>query len=121
RNGSRFCCDCGMPLFAVTTPHAGMWERAGRGMVRAAPVGYGTSPPKRVGLAVLLAALFGPLGLLYSTVSGALYMVLAWCFLVLATCDDWIGSEVMVSMALAWPICIAWAGFAARSYNEDRR
>ena len=85
------------------------------------PVGYCTSSPKKVGLAILLASLFGPLGLLYSTASGALYALLAWCFLVLATCDDWIGSDIVVSIALIWPICVAWAAFAARTYNEDRR
>jgi len=37
-------------------------------------------PPKSVGVAFLLTFFFGPLGMLYSTVSGALIMLAAWLF-----------------------------------------
>ena len=120
RNGTRFCEECGAPLFAVTSPHLSEWEEAGHATAPVLPVGCGTQPPKKVGTAVLLSALFGPLGLLYSSVPGALYMLLFWCFLVLATCDDWI-SDQMIATLIAWPICVVWAAIAARSFNQDRR
>ena len=118
---SSICPVCGFARRAVTAPRAPQWGAApGSGpQVRLAP-GYWTLPPKRLGLAVLLAALLGPLGLLYSTVSGALYMLLASCFLILASCEDWIAND-LVSMLIAWPICVAWAALAVRMYNEDRR
>lgn len=90
-------------------------------MVSAIPWGCGVPPSKKITTAVLLAAFFGPLGLLYSSISGALYMLLGWCFLVLATCDDWINNDVVFPILVAWPVCMIWAALAARTYNEDRR
>jgi hypothetical protein len=119
RNDFRFCPECGAPRFAFTLPQSSVWQEPGAAAA-ITPALYGPVPPKRIGVAILLAALFGPFGLLYSTVSGALYMLLGWCFLVLATCDDWIGDQMIASL-IAWPICVVWAAFAARSFNQDRR
>lgn len=119
--GSHFCRECGAPLFAVTGPHSAIWGALSPVLVHAIPVGHWTRPPKSITLAVSLAAVFGPLGLLYSSVSGALYMLLGWWFLILATCDDWITDDVIFPMLVAWPICMIWAALAARTYNEDRR
>src|SRR6185437_16120438 len=90
----RFCVECGTPLFFVTPPRRAFFEALHPAMAHGMPHVYGTSaPPARsTGLAVLLTILFGPFGLLYTSVSGALYMLLAWCFLVLATCSDWISN-----------------------------
>lgn len=115
------CPVCGMTQYTVTVPSAPHWETPHPGGAAALPaLGYWTLPPKRIGVAVLLAALLGPLGLLYSTVSGALYMLMASCFLLLAACGDWIAND-LYSMLIAWPICVAWAALAVRVYNEDRR
>src|SRR4051794_32741880 len=63
--------------------------------------------PKSVGLAVLLAFLFGPLGMLYSTVAGALIMLLIAMPLLCVTGG--------LGIFLLWPACMIWAAVAADS------
>jgi hypothetical protein len=65
---------------------------------------------KSVGLAVLLAVLFGPLGLLYSTVSGAIVMFLVNLLIGLFTFG--------IGLVFTWPLCGVWAYFATKSYNR---
>ena len=77
-------------------------------------------PPKRISVAALLAALFGPLGMFYSTPSGALTMLAVWDFWSLACCLDGL-PHGMDALLLSWPMCILWAAFAAQSWNEQRR
>jgi hypothetical protein len=76
------------------------------------PIAY-VMPQKSVGVAILLTVLFGPLGMLYSTVPGALVMLLVSVVLVMATAG--------ISIFITWPICIIWGAIAAQSYNEGRR
>lgn len=121
RSGTRYCQECGARLFAIAAPPRPEWEDRPKGLVTALPVGCGIPRRKNVSVAVALSALFGPLGLLYSSVSGALYMLLVWCFLVLATCDDWISNDVLLPVLIAWPLCVAWGALAARAHNEDLR
>ena len=116
----RYCSECGAPQFMVSTPQVAALGRHSPVRMATLPAVCGPRPHKRVGVSILLAALFGPLGLLYSSVSGALYMSLAWCFLVLATCEDWIANNV-VPMLIVWPVCVVWAVVATKSHNEDRR
>ncbi len=66
---------------------------------------------KSVGLAFLLAFLFGPLGMLYSTVTGALVMLLVDLVILIPT----VGFGLLVT----WPICVIWAVVAANSQNEQ--
>ncbi len=73
--------------------------------VIAAPNVVVASPPKSVGLAIVLAFFFGPLGMLYSTITGALVMFLANLVSIPLT--------VGFSMLLTWPIGIVWAAVAA--------
>jgi hypothetical protein len=68
-------------------------------------------PTKSVGLAVLLAFLFGPLGMLYSTVAGALLMLIISTIAAVFTCG--------FGLLITWPICIIWAAAAASSYNQN--
>ena len=65
---------------------------------------------KNVGVAILLTVLFGPLGMLYSTVSGAVIMCIA--FLVIGV------GTLGFGLLFLWPICIIWAAVAASSYNQ---
>lgn len=67
-------------------------------------------PTKSVGLAILLGVLFGPLGLLYSTVSGAIVMFVVSIVIGVVT--------VGFGLILTWPICGIWAAVAAKSHNE---
>ena len=66
--------------------------------------------PKSVGLAFLLALLFGPLGLLYSTVTGFLVTFVA--ALALGVVTGGLGA------CLLWPVCLLWAIGAASSSKQ---
>lgn len=61
--------------------------------------------PRSAGVAVLLAFLFGPLGMLYSTVAGGLVMLVVDLVLGPLTLGLW--------FLLAWPLQMIWAGVAA--------
>lgn len=65
---------------------------------------------KSVAGAVLLAFFFGPLGMLYATVPGALIMFLISFLVAIAT----LGLGLLVTL----PICAIWAGIAASSHNK---
>ena len=65
---------------------------------------------KSTGLAILLGVLFGPLGLLYSTVMGALVMFVVNIGVAVVTLG--------FGLILTWPICGVWAYMATKSYNE---
>lgn len=65
---------------------------------------------KSVGIAVLLTVLFGPLGMLYSTVSGALIMIVVSIVLGFFTLG--------FSLFLTWPVSIVWGVMAASAHNQ---
>ncbi|MCB0693373.1 MAG: hypothetical protein H6568_10945 [Lewinellaceae bacterium] len=69
------------------------------------------TPKKSVGLAVVLALLFGPLGMLYVTVSGA--VVMFFVALVLSVITLGFG------LPLAWIACVIWALKAAEKANKN--
>jgi hypothetical protein len=70
-------------------------------------------PTKSVALAFLLAFLFGPLGMLYSTAAGGLIMLMVSPIVACATGG--------LGLLISWPICILWAMAAASSYNQKLR
>ena len=67
--------------------------------------------PKRLGLAILLAAIFGPFRLFYATVPGAMLMLVAAIALAMFTFG--------IGVFLVWPLCIVWAAMAVTSYNKQ--
>lgn len=70
-------------------------------------------PTKRVGVAFILTLLFGPLGLAYATVDGALVMIVASIGLALVAQG--------LSLLVIWPACIVWGCKAARAHNWKMR
>lgn len=66
---------------------------------------------KNVGVAILLTIIFGPLGMLYSTISGALIMTILSMTIGVLTMG--------LGMIIIWPICIIWAASAAQTYNQN--
>lgn len=68
------------------------------------------SETKSVGVAILLTILFGPLGMLYSTVSGALVMIAVSIVLAFFTLG--------FSILLTWPISVIWGALAASTHNQ---
>ena len=65
---------------------------------------------KSVGGAVILALLFGPLGMLYSTVAGAIVMFFVNLIIAIPTLG--------VGLLLTLPIGAVWAGVAASNNNN---
>lgn len=65
---------------------------------------------KSVGIALLLTFLFGPLGMFYSTISGAVIMLIVSVVLGAFTLG--------ISVLITWPICMIWGAIAANSYNN---
>jgi len=71
------------------------------------------STQKSAGTALLLTFLFGPLGMLYSTIPGAIIMIILSLPLALFTLG--------FSLLITWPICMIWAAIAARNKTTIRR
>jgi len=82
-------------------------------IVQSTAVAGGVGRTKSVGVAFLLTFLFGPLGMFYSTVGGAIVMLLA--SLVLVPLTSGIGAFV------AWPVSIIWGCVAASRANAGVR
>ena len=71
---------------------------------------------KNVGVAIILTIIFGPLGMFYSTIPGALIMIAVnLVILVLGVFTVGIG---YILFFLTWPVSIIWAAVAANSYNQ---
>lgn len=60
---------------------------------------------KSVAVALLLTFFFGPLGMFYSTVGGAITMLIVSVLLAMLT----LGASILIT----WPICMIWAAVAA--------
>jgi hypothetical protein len=71
---------------------------------------YVHHPKKSIGTAVLLSLLFGPLGMLYSTVVGAFVMFIVNLLAIFGTFG--------FGLLFTWPLCIVWAAVAANSTND---
>ena len=65
---------------------------------------------KSIGLAIALAFFFGPLGMLYSTIMGAVVMFFVCIPVVIFTAG--------FGLLLTIPACTIWAYLAAKSHNE---
>jgi len=61
---------------------------------------------KSVWIAIFRTALFGPIGMLYSTVTGALVMAVASAVALIFASGRWLW--------VTWAVCIVWAALAAR-------
>jgi len=70
-----------------------------------------TVPTKSVGISILLTILFGPLGMFYSTILGAIIMCLISLFVSAFTLG--------LSLLIIWPICITWGAVATNPYNKE--
>lgn len=69
-----------------------------------------TRSPKSVGIALALTFFFGPLGMFYSTIWGAIIMLILTVIIGILT----MGFGVIITQI----ICLIWAGVAASSHNK---
>ncbi|MGO8881153.1 MAG: hypothetical protein ACLPVO_08350 [Desulfomonilaceae bacterium] len=68
------------------------------------------TPTKSVGISIILTVVFGPLGMFYSTISGAIIMLIISAVVGLVTFG--------YGLILTHPICVIWGALAANSYNK---
>lgn len=68
---------------------------------------------KSIGLAFLLTLVFGPLGMLYTTVVGAIVMLVVSAVVGAITAG--------IGLVVTWPICVLWACVAAARHNDRIR
>lgn len=67
---------------------------------------------KSIGLSILLTLFFGPLGMLYSTVSGGIIMLIISVVIGFLTFG--------FGALFTWPICIIWGAVAASRSNTQQ-
>jgi hypothetical protein len=65
---------------------------------------------KNMGIGIILALLFGPLGLLYSSVTGAIVMFVVSVPVAIFTAG--------LGLLLANPVCAIWAAVAVNTHNK---
>lgn len=61
-------------------------------------------------VAVILAFLFGPLGMMYSTITGGVIMLIISLIVGLLTLG--------FGLLFTWPVCVIWAALAADRQNK---
>ena len=71
------------------------------------------TPTKSMGLSIILTILFGPLGMFYSTIGGAIIMIIINALAIFLTAG--------IGLIVTWPICIVWGAIAVKGYNEKLR
>lgn len=69
-----------------------------------------TRSPKSVGISIALTLFFGPLGMFYSTVAGAIVMIIIDLIVGILTLG--------IGLLVTWPIQVIWAAIATSSYNK---
>lgn len=69
-----------------------------------------TRSPKSVGISIALTLFFGPLGMFYSTIIGAIVMSIITLIVGIFTMG--------IGLIIIWPINVIWAAIATNSYNK---
>ena len=75
------------------------------------------TPTMSVGISILLTLLFGPIGMFYSTVKGALL----WFVLVILVAAVVMFTQpalMLVAMPVMWLVSLIWGAMAVKSYNR---
>ncbi len=88
-----------------------------------------TKSTKSVGIAIILTFLFGPLGLFYASVSGALIMIFTPIFLIIIAVVGfaidipvligWSFGLMLLFLLTYWLISMIWAVSSVISYNQE--
>ena len=66
---------------------------------------------KSMGITILLTILFGPLGMLYSTILGGVIMIFVSVIIAMFT----LGFGLLIT----WPVCVIWGAVATNKYNKN--
>ena len=85
-------------------------------MASAQPQPIVVQSTKSVGVAIILTIIFGPLGMFYSTIPGALIMIAV--NVVVFLISVFTAGLGFVLFFITWPVCVIWGAVAASSYNN---
>jgi hypothetical protein len=116
KNRSATLCDCGYRLREASTilrpiQKPTVTVQKVRPMPPSAPLRVVVVPTKSIGVSIILTFLFGPLGMFYSTIHGAMVMILLSFVVGLATFG--------LGLFITWPISIIWGAIATSTYNQE--
>ena len=76
-----------------------------------------TRSPKRLGIGLILTFFFGPIGLFYATISGAIIMlIIDAIFAVIGFLT--FGYSLVITAPLVNVVCMVWAYLKINSYNK---
>ncbi len=75
-------------------------------------MGQPSAPQKSMGVAILLAIAFGPIGLLYASVTGGIVMFVVSLIVLPLT--------LMLGIFITWPACVIWAAIAVNKHREQQ-
>lgn len=112
RTNLTICKDCGKPVSrrADRCPHCGAPMESMSSKTEGKPQRVVVTPTKSMGVSIILTVLFGPLGMLYSTIWGGIIMGVLSLVVGLLTFG--------LGLIITWPICIIWAAVATSLYNQ---
>jgi len=65
---------------------------------------------KNLGLSLILTIIFGPLGMLYSTIMGGIIMIIVSFIVMLLTFG--------MGIFFTWPVCVIWGTVAVVNHNK---
>jgi hypothetical protein len=82
----------------------------GKKMASEQPPRVVVTSTKNMGISIMLTILFGPFGMLYSTIWGAIIMAIIALVVGVLTLG--------VGLCVIWPICIIWGAVATSVYNQ---
>lgn len=91
-------------------PYAGIYPTGGVVMTADQKIVIVQGAGKSTMVAVILAFLFGPLGMMYSTVSGGVIMLIISLIVGIFTLG--------FGLLFTWPVCVIWAALAADRQNK---
>ena len=77
-----------------------------------------TQPTKSMGIALVLALLFGPIGLFYSSITGGIIMFFV-CGIINAIGFLMMGVGLIVTIPITGIMCAIWAYVSVSRYNEN--
>ena len=127
---AKYCSNCGYTLPIVSMNiNANLSEKTNKESQRNVsterqqilynqPLVIVTKSTKSVGIAILLVAIFGPLGMFYSTIGGAIFMsIMAPVIFFFILMSGNLG-YIILGLIIYYPICMIWASTAVSSYNR---
>jgi hypothetical protein len=73
---------------------------------------------KSVGVGILLTLFFGPLGLLYASITGGIIMCIIGFLLIILSFVPFIGFVTVPLIFIVYFICVIWCIVSVKSYND---